>query len=72
MSDDNVIQFRSSAMDNKVEELIWKCDCGNSSFLIYASWALECADCGCMASGVNEHYQTLRRWVRKAEEKTDE
>lgn len=63
---DNVLHFNKEA--EKREALVWKCDCGNCSFYIYDNGALECASCNVFVDGVNEHYQTVRKWTRKLDD----
>lgn len=46
------------------ERLIWTCDCGNCSFIIYSDGSLDCAECDAPQS-VDAHYYTVKRWTRK-------
>ncbi len=58
-----VINFNEEV--EKIEPLIWKCDCGNCSFMIHSNGNLECAECNKDHSHVTEHMQTVRKWTRK-------
>ena len=64
-----VLEFNKEA--EKLEPLIWRCDCGNCSFLIFENGQLECAACGTDHSNVTEHYQTIRKWTRKVNEENE-
>ena len=59
-----VINFIKKA--EELEPMVWVCDCGNCSFLIYMNGNLECAECNSFVSDVTEHYQAIRKWTRKA------
>jgi len=67
MSD--VVEFRGASVETQdPDDLVWKCDCGNCAFLIYASGAVECSDCGIFHDMYDASVQaTLRQWVKKIE-----
>jgi hypothetical protein len=58
-----VVNLREHAEEN--EPMVWMCDCGNCSFTIFASGAVECAECNTPQT-VDAHYQAVARWTRKA------
>ena len=62
----SIIDFQKEAESR--ERLIWKCECGNHSFLIYEDGELECANCGKFHKNVTAHKQTIRKWTRKRDE----
>ena len=62
-----IINFIDHTLE-KSENVIWVCDCGNCSFLIYQDGRLECSDCGELQNGCDAHYQTMRKWTRKKRE----
>lgn len=60
-----VINFRKAVEER--ERLIWKCNCGNCSFILYEDGDLECAECNEFQNGVTEHLKTIRKWTRKGD-----
>lgn len=62
-----VIDFQKEV--EKIEPMIWKCNCGNCAFLLYINGMIECSDCGTCQNGLTEHYQVVRKWTRKKEGK---
>lgn len=64
-----VIDLKQRA--EETERMIWKCDCGNCSFFLYADGEIGCVDCEATQSDTG-HYQAIKRWTRKVDEPLEE
>lgn len=58
-----IINFIKAA--EKIEPLVWNCDCGNCSFILHINGDVECAKCNGFHTAIIEHYQVVRKWIRK-------
>lgn len=59
-----IIDFKKESIDRG--DIIWKCNCGNASFILYENGGVECAECNNFQTGIEQDI-TIRHWTRKVD-----
>ena len=59
-----IVDFRNEA--EKLERCVWKCDCGNCSFMLYDDGGIQCADCEAFQNDTG-HEVAIAKWTKKNE-----